>query len=260
MNPFNTKLRPSLETGMTPSKVAESLRSKDPEKIRSVMSEHRILAAPSDLPSQRYVVHDVTDTQAQIWRPGRYLGWNRPHLVRTFELKKPEEDPGITLSSRPRGREVDATYVPGTLSPVWNKDLGNIDAALSQTKTVQLGEGRLGVTPEMTGCSLVRMKNASIGHLQPPVLGKEDPNEPLVGVRAQNLLAKRDEISGLFGPIEYGHQRGAEHHRTGAVMIGGGTTRPTAVISQSLYGTDVIEHPDSGKHELRRLAARFNQL
>ena len=49
------------------------------------------------------------------------------------------------------------------------------------------------------------------------------------------------------------------HDRTNTIMIGGGTNRPTTVISQSFLGTQSIE-TDSATHHMRRINTQFAKL
>ena len=255
MNIVQRALR-SQEGGATAETVATALRSRNAASISGVMSEHRITAFSNTAASQRFEVHDTTSQLSDTWRPGRVLGWLRPHRVRTFQLR-PQRNEGehAPLLGAPTGRAVDASFVPMTRSQEWGGRYSNVGQAVANTETVRLARGEIGVTGELTGCSLVRLANGSIGHLQPPQRAVDNTAKPLPGIRAERRLLAAPGVQSAFGPIEYGRVRGSSHDRTNTIMIGGGATAPTTVVSQSLHRAGQLS-TSTESHQLRRITTQ----
>lgn len=214
------------ETGTTSQHVAQTLASGNADNIQNLMQQHRVVTAPGGAGVTNWGVRDTTNNIGHRWRPGEYLGWMRPHRIRTFELF-PNPAPGTP--------NITATNIPMTPRNAWGaaQDLTNPGGALGATNFTNVAPG-LGITGELSGCSLIRNQHGSIGHLRPPRLQAPAP-QPLDGVQAENTLALQPNVHGVFGPVEYNRRRGAQHQRSNAIILHNGGGGAQTVVSQSIH-------------------------
>ena len=226
------------ETSIADTTVAEKLRSAKAGKMKEVLRDHevRVIPGKEKIPMGKHRMKVVEDTAGkELWRPGRFLGQLRPHRVRVFNLVP---DDGASKSAA-SGSQVDVKYIPMTEKHNWGNDLTSASAALQRTQALKLAEGELGVTPGLSGCSVVRKNSGTVGHLE-PISGKKigtDPSLPLPSTRSQTALMQHTNAQGVFGPIDYDLTRESRHVRTNAFVIGTGKPQDT-LVSQSVHWTD----------------------
>ena len=227
MNFFQRMLR-TQERGTTSQHVADALNSGDPQQVRAIMRDHGLALGGVANTGNRQNLAVVEEDVGERWRPGRWLGWMRPHRVREFRL--------VPQDRAPRAPRIDANYLPMTPQDTWG---GRVDqqgaqnafgATLQQgpvnfDRRIRASHRRATVTDQLTGCTLVRSNSGRFGHIQPEATHPANTS--------QDALRQLQGVASTHGPRDY-RVPGVDDQVTNTVMMRRRGSRTVSLVSQTI--------------------------
>ncbi len=174
--------------------VAQTLQGGNQQEIRNLLNKHQVTPVAQNVFEQN-APQATTTNQFKVRERNtqnyRKTGQNTFRKVKQFDLLPTNENNQDTVS---------ATFFPMTgHQQAWdNNENGNKTPNMGRIQSNNIQQN-LGITSPLSGCSVARLNNGNMVHVQPFKAGNRNDME-----QAEQTLRNQANVNQVFGPTEYG--------------------------------------------------------